>query len=1018
MPFPGLRPFSRADAPWFFGRESQVVSLRDRLERSRFVSVVGGSGVGKSSLVFAGMMPELEATNEWCFVQMRPGRHPRQSLAEAFVRMLRASELISDADVASEALVDHVRGTVGRTSTGLGELVREWLPADGRRLLIVVDQFEEVFRFDFGAASRREATPVEDDAAALIASLLDAVESTHRPIHVVLTMRADYIGDCIRFEGLPERVSDGQYLVPRLAREQLERVICEPIRIAGGVIDHDLVEELLNDSAKEPDALPVLQHALMRLWSRARNRHLTVDLYAAIGTMREALSRHADEIVEALAGQSLPKAWQIAEATMRALADLDGTGRAIRRPLPFAQLWAETGWPHAQDVRTLLDSMRAEECSFVLPSKSVPLSADTIVDVGHEALIRHWQRLNGSEATNSADGRPSGWLWDEQRDGQIYRSLLEPARDLGFSPSPFAADDRQEQDFGSLAQLLPSAYAARRLDWWNARPRSRAWAQRYGGDADLVLGLLRASVRGASTDDSWPARVNLMVARMEGGSAEQADRLLLELRNARQYKLLLQLVEAVLRRFPRDARARRLQAQAHLELGQVRLAIDQLRPLASRLKPGHPERMEASGLLGRAYKQLFFEAKDRSSTDALAALKHAIAVYAKTFELDPSSTWYGVNLVALLAQAERVGLRVPGGLKTEHVARQVIQTLDAVPPSQRDEWYYAMRAEAALGLGDKDAVRAALKSYVGAPEAKAFMLASTLRQFTEVWDLEAVPQGAELVGILRARLLELGGEVLLTPDALADARQQPVQSHQIEAVLGELGTATWQWWKAGLDRAAAVCVVRSRLGERIGTGWLVRAGDLNREPADELLVMTNFHVVNAEGSHSGITPETAELVFEGSDPHKVYTAREILWSSPPERHDVALLRLTESVQGLAPLPLAKRLPLVDASARVYILGYPGGRGLAISMQDNALIDHEGPPNGRPVIPGVCRVHYRAPVEGGSSGSPVFNSTTWEVIALHHKGGSIGMPMLNGKPGTYAANEGIWIQSIVDAMAAG
>jgi hypothetical protein len=89
--------------------------------------------------------------------------------------------------------------------------------------------------------------------------------------------------------------------------------------------------------------------------------------------------------------------------------------------------------------------------------------------------------------------------------------------------------------------------------------------------------------------------------------------------------------------------------------------------------------------------------------------------------------------------------------------------------------------------------------------------------------------------------------------------------------------------------------------------------------------------------------------------------------------------------------MAKSLPALEQTARVYIIGHPGGRDLAFSFQDNELLDHEGPSAGKPQIPGVCRVHYRAPTEGGSSGSPVFNARLWEVIALHHNGGKIGMP---------------------------
>ena len=122
--------------------------------------------------------------------------------------------------------------------------------------------------------------------------------------------------------------------------------------------------------------------------------------------------------------------------------------------------------------------------------------------------------------------------------------------------------------------------------------------------------------------------------------------------------------------------------------------------------------------------------------------------------------------------------------------------------------------------------------------------------------------------------------------------------------------------------------------------------------------------------------------------------------------------------GIDPMRLAEALPILKDGARVYIIGYPGGRDLAFSFQDNELLDHEGPPGGTPQIKGLSRVHYRAPTEPGSSGSPVFNARLWEVIALHHRGFEAGMPKLNGKGGSYAANEGISLLSIKEAVLTG
>lgn len=492
----------------------------------------------------------------------------------------------------------------------------------------------------------------------------------------------------------------------------------------------------------------------------------------------------------------------------------------------------------------------------------------------------------------------------------------------------------------------------------------------------------------------------------------------LELRNAREYELMGQLAEAVSRIDRKDARNRRLYAQYLIETGNATAAIDVLLPLARRLPKDDREFSEATGLLGRAYKQIFFDAGDKTSEGARDALKKAIEAYREPYASDPTRTWHGVNLIALLTRARSVGLRITPDLQPQDIATQILATLQATPAEQQDEWYLPTLAEASLGLQEWGEIDRHIEQYVAARDAKAFQIASTLRQFTQVWDLEnRDPRGRALVDMLRARLLRLeGGEMRLAPEELQRVREQPVPYEgQLEAILGTYGAQTYQWWKTGVERAASVAAIRQRMGNRMGSGFAVRAGDLGLEPADELIVMTNFHVVNEHGANQGLRPDDAEVVFEAADPGKVYTVSKLLWSSPVERHDASLLRLTPPLSGIAPLPLAAALPVVDETARVYIIGHPGGRDLSFSFQDNELLDHEGPPAGQPQIPGVCRVHYRAPTEGGSSGSPVFNSRLWQVIALHHMGGKIGMPRLNGKSGNYGANEGVSIHSIIEAI---
>jgi hypothetical protein len=508
-----------------------------------------------------------------------------------------------------------------------------------------------------------------------------------------------------------------------------------------------------------------------------------------------------------------------------------------------------------------------------------------------------------------------------------------------------------------------------------------------------------------------------------GGLCKDADlacakELVEELRNVCDYETMGLLAEAVSRRDPKDPKNRRLYAQYLINTGKVTAAIDLLRPLVQRLPKGHPELAEATGLLGRAYKQIFFDADDKTSPGAREALKQAITAYHRPFKENPANTWHGVNLVALLTRARQIGLRVAPDLHPKDVARQVVLSLEATPPEQRDEWYLPTLAEASLGLGDWDLVERNIRAYAAAEDAKAFLINSTLRQFMQVWDLEATDErGRGLVAILRARHLQLaGGGMEMSPGEVQRLRTQPEpDKEQLDAVLGLIGSETFRWWKTGLDRALAVAAIRQKLGVRIGTGFLVRAGDLGLEPGDELLVLTNFHLVNEHGASESIRPQDAEVVFEAVKATRFYMVEQILWSSPVERHDASLLRLKTPVKNIQPLPIAKVLPVLEETARVYIIGHPGGRDLAFSFQDNELLDHEGPPSGKPQIPGVCRIHYRAPTEGGSSGSPVFNRRQWEVIALHHKGHRTNMPRLNGADGSYAANEGIAIGSIREAI---
>ena len=216
---------------------------------------------------------------------------------------------------------------------------------------------------------------------------------------------------------------------------------------------------------------------------------------------------------------------------------------------------------------------------------------------------------------------------------------------------------------------------------------------------------------------------------------------------------------------------------------------------------------------------------------------------------------------------------------------------------------------------------------------------------------------------------------------------------------------------------AARCLAVARIGrdssKGFGTGFLLRGKDLNVAWGEELVLLTNAHVVSSDPTEEALRPEEVIVIFEALDSNEEYKDLSIVWSSPSHELDATILqfnaadkdRLKALTKELKFYPISKYLPTVEAppTQKVYVIGHPFGGTLQISFQDNLLIDHDK----------LTKIHYRTPTEGGSSGSPVFNQQ-WDLIGLHHAG-SEAMPCLNGKPGTYEANEGIWIQAIRNAL---
>jgi WD40 repeat protein len=413
-PFPGLRPFKIEESHLFFGREGQSDEVLLKLSKSRFVGVIGPSGSGKSSFIYCGVLPILyggfltDASPNWEVVVTRPGAGPIDNLAES---LLKATKEYQNADAEDKKIKRTIVSTLLRSSSlGLVEAIQQSRRSADINYLILVDQFEELFRF-------KDSTDPNsvDETLAFVNLLMEAVNYEDSPIYVAITMRSDFIGDCAQFPDLTRKINDSHYLIPQMTRDQKRRAIEGPVAVGGAKIAPRLVQQLLNDLGDNPDQLPILQHALMRTWSYwSRYKDYedeAVDLkhYEAIGTMAEALSQHANEAFDELDDDQK----RICESLFKAITEKRGENFGIRRPTRLNEI-AAIADVSEEDVIAVIEKFREPGRSLLTPAYGTPLGGRAMIDISHESLMRIWTRLKN-------------WVDDEAEAVQMYLRLAEAA---------------------------------------------------------------------------------------------------------------------------------------------------------------------------------------------------------------------------------------------------------------------------------------------------------------------------------------------------------------------------------------------------------------------------------------------------------------------------------------------------------------------------------------------------------------------------------------------------------------
>ncbi len=437
-PFPGIRSYEMEESHYFFGREKQVAELVNKLETTRFLAIVGSSGCGKSSLIKAGLIPTLTgydkavSSGNWLQLTFRPGSDPFDSLTKVLAGAKHPHE--------------QIRKLLDSGSQGLVHAIK-LIATPGQETLIYIDQFEELFRF---GRTQQERSPAEITDR-FIALLPPLTEESGNGIHLILSMRTDFLDDCTAHRELSELINKGYYLVPRMNDDERRLAITGPVSAAGAKISEALVDRLLQDTGDDPDQLPILQHAMMRSWDNwlmagNRSQELGISHYEAIGTMKEALSVHLEEVFNSLGDE---RAFFLSEKIFKSLTDLSNQNRGTRRPTSLAAICTLTHGREDEIVR-IIDHFRSPGCAFLMPPAHLPIDSETLIDISHESIMRVWQRLRR-------------WVEEEGESAQLYLRLSHSAA--------------LYQEGKTALWVNPELQLA--LQWKeNTRPNA-AWAERY-----------------------------------------------------------------------------------------------------------------------------------------------------------------------------------------------------------------------------------------------------------------------------------------------------------------------------------------------------------------------------------------------------------------------------------------------------------------------------------------------------------------------------------------------------------
>ena len=474
-PFPGLRPFAPEDSDLFFGREAESDEIIVKLLKNRYITLIGSSGNGKTSLIHAGVLPGIVkqkngGSSVWKILSFTPGNDPLGNLADSL-----SKEIKDDPQKGIDR--DTIYSDLLYNSNGFSEVARKYMIKSDENVLLVIDQFDEFFRYISPAKS-----DTSQAALKFVDFLIDSAHKQDPKVFIIVAMRAEYLTECSRYKGLISLVNNSNYIVPPIGSENLTEIIEAPVKFAGAKIDHKLVDEIIADLKGRSDQLSLLQHTMMRTWNRwkqlgDREKPISRTDYVAAGTVDEALSRHAEEAYDELGIHSKG----ICTVMFKAITRKGTDNKGKRHPSDIKTIMSLARCSR-EELCEIIEKFRIRERSFLTPAEDFILKDKSIIEIQNECLIRSWERLRK-------------WIDDEDSAIQMYLRLSE-------------ASALYQQGKANLCKP-PDLQAA--ISWRDQYKPSLSWAVQFNPAFERAMVYLRTSEKAYNEEEQ--NKINLQNRR-------------------------------------------------------------------------------------------------------------------------------------------------------------------------------------------------------------------------------------------------------------------------------------------------------------------------------------------------------------------------------------------------------------------------------------------------------------------------------------------------------------------------